>query len=135
MTDWKHNYKLWRWLTLVSFFSLIAFLLAWIIRLAPPTELPKSIALAIALLPLLLPMRGLLHGKPYTHAWASFLTMPYFAYGVDAAVHRSSGQWLGLALVTLSLLLFCGCIFYAKYASVASRARASQSPNNDAETE
>ena len=124
-------------MSLVGLFGTMAFLLAWIIVLAPPAQLPRSIALAIALVPLLLPMRGILHGKPYTHAWASFLTMPYFAFGVDAAVHRSSDNWLGVVLTALSLLMFAGFIFYAKFAAKAAKSRdqISPAPDSDAETE
>jgi uncharacterized membrane protein len=136
MTDWRQNITLWRWMSLTGLFGTMAFLLAWIIFLAPPTQLPRSIALAIALIPLLLPMRGILHGKPYTHAWASFLTMPYFAFGVDAAVHRSSDNWLGLVLTALSLLMFCGFIFYAKFAARAAKStdEVNPAPDNDAQT-
>lgn len=72
-------------------------------------------SLAIALLPMLLPLRGLLHGRRYTHAWASFLALPYFAFGVDAVVHRTQMKWLGAILVLLSALWFCGCMFYSRY--------------------
>lgn len=138
MSNWRSNITVWRWMSLIGLFGTMAFLLAWIIVLAPPTQLPRSMALAIALLPLLLPMRGILHGKPYTHAWASFLTMAYFSFGVDAAVHRSSDNWLGVVLAALSLVMFCGFIFYAKFAARAAKAAASglnQAPDSDAKTE
>lgn len=109
------NYpKMWRWWALVGFLGTLAFLLLWIIWLAPPKS-PKSIVLAIALLPMLFPLRGILNGKNYTHSWASFLSLPYFAFGVDALVHRAEKNWLGLVLVLLSLIWFFGCIYYARF--------------------
>lgn len=92
----------------------MALLLLWIIWISPP-ESPKSIALAIALVPMLLPLRGILHGKNYTHSWASFLSLPYFAFGVDALVHKAQNNWLGLLLMISSLLWFFGCIYFARY--------------------
>jgi len=103
-----------RALALLGYFGTMAFLMLWIIRLSPP-QIPKSIALAIGLLPLLLPLRGMLHGRVYTHSWAGFLALPYFAFGVDAAVHRSEKPWLGIVLLVLSTVWFFGCVYYSKY--------------------
>lgn len=103
-----------RILALIGYFGTMVFLMLWIIVIAPP-QIPKSIALAIALLPLLLPLRGILHGRVYTHSWAGFLALPYFAFGIDAAIHRTEKTWLGVTLVLLSTAWFFGCIYYSKY--------------------
>jgi len=111
------NFKspmLWRVATLCGYFGTLFLVMAWIIWLAPDST-PRSIVLAIALLPMLLPLRGLLHGTRYTHAWASFLALPYFAFGIDAMIHRTEMKWLGALLVLLSTVWFCGCMFYARY--------------------
>ena len=103
-----------RWLSLLSYFGLILTLLAWII-LAPHTaHFPKSAILILAVVPLLLPMRGLLYARPYTHAWASFLILAYFTHGIGELYSdglRSIYPWLE---VILSCLCFIGCIFYIK---------------------
>jgi len=109
----KHP-TLWRVAALTGYFSTLILLMVWIIWLAPDS-VPRSIVLAIALLPMLIPLRGLLHGKRYTHAWASFLTLPYFAFGVDAMVHRTEMKWLGILLVLSSTIWFCGCVFYSRF--------------------
>lgn len=103
-----------RILALIGYFGTMVFLMLWIIVIAPP-QIPRSIALAIALLPLLLPLRGILHGRVYTHSWAGFLALPYFAFGIDAAIHRTEKSWLGITLVLLSTAWFFGCIYYSKY--------------------
>ena len=64
---------------------------------------------------MLLPLRGMLHGRVYTHSWAGFLALPYFAFGVDAAIHRTEKPWLGITLVVLSTVWFLGCAYYSKY--------------------
>ena len=104
-------------MALVGYFGTMAFLMLWIIKLAPP-QIPKSIALAISLLPLLLPLRGMIHGRVYTHSWSGFLALPYFAFGVDAAIHRTEKPWLGIVLVALSIVWFFGSAYYSKYKKV-----------------
>lgn len=111
--------KITRVLALAGFFGTMAFLMLWIIKLAPP-QIPKSIALAIGLLPLLLPLRGMIHGRVYTHSWAGFLALPYFAFGVDAAIHRTEKPWLGMVLVALTVVWFFGSAYYSKYKKIAA---------------
>lgn len=118
--------KLTRALALTGYFGIMAFLMLWIIKISPP-QIPKSIALAISLLPLLLPLRGMLHGRVYTHSWAGFLALPYFAFGVDAAIHRTEKPWLGIVLVILSTVWFLACAYYAKYKKIANRDHNTQS--------
>ena len=116
-----------RVLALVGYFGTMAFLMLWIIKLAPP-QIPKSIVLAISLLPLLLPLRGMLHGRVYTHSWSGFLALPYFAFGVDAAIHRTEKPWLGIVLVALSIVWFFGSAYYSKYKKIAAN---EAPPDND----
>ncbi len=118
--------KVTRALALIGYFGIMAFLMLWIIKISPP-QIPKSIALAISLLPLLLPLRGMLHGRVYTHSWAGFLALPYFAFGVDAAIHRTEKPWLGIVLVILSTVWFFASAYYAKYKKIANRDNNTQS--------
>lgn len=108
-----NNSTQWRAVALTGYFGTLAFLLVWIIWLAPPAA-PRSIVLAIALLPMMPALRGMLHGKIYTHQWASFLALPYFAFGVDAAIHQKDNNWLGAVLAALTILWFFGCVFYSR---------------------
>jgi len=103
----QNKIKLTNALALAGYLGTMAFLMLWIIWLAPP-QIPKSIALAIALLPLLLPLRGI-------------------AFGIDAAIHRTEKSWLGLTLVALTAIWFFGCIYYSKH----SKAYAAQNTSNE----
>lgn len=116
----NNRVKLTRVLALFGYFGIMVFLMLWIIKISPP-QIPKSIALAIGLLPLLLPLRGILHGRVYTHSWAGFLALPYFAFGVDAAIHRTEKPWLGMVLIILSTIWFLASAYYAKYKKIAAR--------------
>jgi len=103
-----------RWLALAGYFLLLALLLNWYTWLAPPTHVPVSVALAIVAVPLLLPLRGLLHGRAYTHAWTSFLALPYFALGVDGVAGGVHPPWIGWVAIVSSVALFCGAVGYAR---------------------
>jgi uncharacterized membrane protein len=103
-----------RWLALISFFGLMLTLLGWIL-LAPHAEnFPTAAMLVLGVVPLLFPMRGILYGKPYTHAWTSFLMLFYFSHAVGevySAETFSLYPWLALFFSTLC---FCAAIIYIK---------------------
>lgn len=102
-----------RWVTLVGYFGTLVLLLNWFTWLSPPTVVPRALPLIALTVPLLFPLRGLLHANSYTHAWVSLLALPYFAIGVDVAFNRTDQRGLGLLLVLFSLLLFCGSVFFS----------------------
>ena len=105
-----------RWATLVGYFGLLILLLNWYTWLSPPTQVPRAMLLIVLLVPLLLPMRGLLHARPYTHAWTSFLSLGYFALGVDIVYTSQVDRVLGALQIVFSVLLFFGCVFFPRYA-------------------
>lgn len=79
---------------------LIGLCLAWEVKLAPLR--PGGSWLVLKTLPLLLPLRGLLHGKTYTFQWACMLILFYFAEGVVRA-YTESGLSARLAIVEILL--------------------------------
>ncbi len=104
------------YLTAVSaYFGLILLLMAWLIWLSPPTSVPISVALFLMLVPLLFPLRGILYGRPYTFAWASFLALFYFTHGVVEAYSNPDDRWLALLEVVLSVAFYSGSMFYARF--------------------
>lgn len=105
-----------RILTLVGYFGLLALILNWFTWLAPPVRVPRSMVLAALAIPLLFPLRGIIHSRRYTHQWIGFLSMPYFAIGVDVWYnHQDTEQFLGMSMVIFSLLLMIGSSMYARY--------------------
>ena len=96
--------------------GLILLFVNWLTWIAPPERLPRGFVLLLAVAPLLLPLRGILHGRRYTHQWTSFLSMLYFAIGVDLWFNPGEGAaLLGATAVLLSLLQFVGYVMYARY--------------------
>lgn len=105
-----------RILALVGHLGLILLFVNWLTWIAPPERIPRGFVLLLAVVPLLLPLRGLLHGRRYTHQWTSFLSMLYFAIGVDLWFNPGEGAvLLGALAVVLSLMQFVGCVMYARY--------------------
>ncbi len=104
-------------LTQTGFFGLLGTILLWHAWLSPAGKYPVALILIVLLTPLMIPMRGLLHGRPYTHAWASMLSLFYFCLGTMYAWSGSQTgiRGYGLALTLFSLLFFNGAIFYVYY--------------------
>lgn len=110
----KFNTLFYRKLTLLSYFGLVLLFLYWILFFIDVSPTPKSLLLFIAIGPLLFPLYGLLRGKPYTHAWCSFLALAYFIHAVVEAYANEVTRYLALTETVLSIGLFIGCIYYVK---------------------
>ncbi|HEX5739460.1 MAG TPA: DUF2069 domain-containing protein, partial [Hydrogenophaga sp.] len=72
-----------RWLAVSSLLGLILLGLAWELWLAPLR--PGGSWLVIKVLPLTLPLAGLLKNRMYTYRWLSLLVWIYFTEGVVRA--------------------------------------------------
>jgi len=101
---------------LIGLFGLIFLILAWNVWISPPTEMPRSLILLLQLPLLLLPMRGMLHGRPYTFAWATFVALLYFVIGVDNAAIDGRGIYGGLEIL-FSTMMFMGAMIYTRLES------------------
>lgn len=106
--------KNFRVLTLICYFGLLAWLPIWLLFLSSENLLSTGFILLIYITPLLLPFRGIIEGKPYTHAWTNFVVMFYLMHGLTS-IYAVSEEWF-YALVELVLAtgLFVGCSFYAR---------------------
>ncbi len=102
--------RLARRLTLFSYIALVAVLLAWYGLLYP-----APLILILILLPLLFPLKGLLKGSPYTHAWSSFLILLYFIHGVVEAYANPSVRMWALLEVLFSVTFYTGAVLYARW--------------------
>lgn len=110
-----------RWLTLSGYFGLMALIFSWHLFIKPLPPEFVSITLLIQLGPLMFPLRGLLHGKTYTHAWASYMALFYFVIGVWYASGTDT-LLFGIFICLFSLDFFTGAVFYARFAARAQRA-------------
>lgn len=101
-------------LTLCGYFCLLALLIAWNVWLVPPTIFPVVIVLIFYIGPLLIPLRGILNKKLYTHAWTHFLALFYFMVGVMIAAANAEERWYAVAQVVFSIILFVGSMMFVR---------------------
>jgi uncharacterized membrane protein len=103
-----------RWLAVGSLVGLIVLGLAWEMWLAPLR--PGGSWLALKVLPLVVPLAGLLKNRMYTYRWVSLMVWLYFTEGVVRAWSDSSGvsRLLALLQVVLCLTLFTACAWHVR---------------------
>ena len=100
---------------LAGFFGLFVLLMLWHTVLAPATRFPVALILLLTVTPLLLPMRGLLNGKPKSCAWAAYISMLYFVHGSIETYNNPDERYYAALEVVFSLMLFLGAIGYVRW--------------------
>ncbi|MEY2618394.1 MAG: hypothetical protein RL522_1396 [Pseudomonadota bacterium] len=102
-----------RRLAVGSLLALIALGLAWELWLAPLR--PGGTWVALKVLPLCLPLAGLLRHRLYTYRWVSLLVWIYFTEGVVRAwSDRPPSSWLAMIEIALCLALFAACAAHVR---------------------
>ena len=108
-----HQIDATRWLALVSMIGLIVLGLAWELWLAPIR--PGGSLLALKVLPLCLPLAGILKNRMYTYRWMSLLVWIYFTEGATRAwSDPAPGNYLAMIEVFLCLMLFTACALHVR---------------------
>jgi uncharacterized membrane protein len=102
-----------RILAVGSLLGLIVLGLAWELSLAPIR--PGGSWLALKVLPLCIPLAGLLKNRMYTYRWVSLLIWLYFIEGaVRAYSDKAPSNYLALVEVVLCLTLFVACTLHVR---------------------
>ncbi len=102
-----------RWLALGSLGGLIVLGLAWEMWLAPLR--PGGSLLALKVLPLCIPLAGILKNRMYTYRWLSLMVWLYFTEGVVRTwSDKPPGNYLAMLEVLLCLLLFAACALHVR---------------------
>lgn len=102
-------------------------LLSWLILAAFQAALPWLMPAPgqywtlLLLLPLLIPLRGLLTDQRYTYRWIGFLTLVYFCIGISELVSNPQLRIYGFGTTVTSILLFLTSIYYARYLGLRQR--------------
>jgi uncharacterized membrane protein len=89
---------------LVAWALLVVLQLAWHAWLVPPQSMPITLALAIAVVPLLLPLFALRDVRRAL-LWVGILSLFYFCHGVSEAWSAPGERWLAIAEIVLTVLL------------------------------
>ncbi|MEO9148084.1 MAG: DUF2069 domain-containing protein [Burkholderiaceae bacterium] len=113
MNDGMHSIGWTRTVAVMSLIGLIVLGVAWELWLAPIR--PGGSWLALKVLPLCLPLAGLLKRRMYTYRWVSLLIWLYFTEGVVRAwSEQPPGRYLALIEIALCLALFAACAFHVR---------------------
>lgn len=102
-----------RKLALVGYFGLLIWVVLWHFALANNEQYSRFFLVLFWVLPLLFPMRGIIKGKPYTHAWANFVVMIYFLHGLTA-IYTEEKWWYAAIELLFATMMFIGCSYYAR---------------------
>ena len=124
-----------RILAVSSLLGLIVLGLAWELFLAPIR--PGGSWLALKVLPLCIPLAGLLKHRMYTYRWLSLLIWLYFAEGaVRAYSDKPPSNYLAMIELALCLLLFIACTMHVRLRlrNVAATTKTDVDSSADAET-
>lgn len=100
-------------LALASYLALLLWFIIWQFLVAAN----QSYSLLFRILwvvPLLLPLAGMLRSKPYTYAWTNFIILIYLIHGLTGFYALPTGQWLAGLEVFFSLLSLVFCSLYAR---------------------
>jgi uncharacterized membrane protein len=109
--------RLTRGLAVGGVLGLILLGLAWELWLAPT----GSRFLAFKVLPLVIPLPGLLKHRLYTYRWVSLVIWLYFAEGIVRATGvplgapLGTGEWLAWGQVLLCSAVFAACTVHVRW--------------------
>jgi len=102
-----------RWLAVGSLLGLIVLGLLWEMYIAPLR--PGGSSLVLKVLPLFVPLAGLLKNRMYTYRWVSLMVWFYFTEGVVRAYSdRPPGNYCAMLEVLLCLSLFIACAMHVR---------------------
>ena len=108
------NSTFFRRLTLTSYLLLIVWIALWHFVLTIDKTTSTLFTVLFWIVPILLPAKGLIEGKPYTYAWANFIVMYYLLHGLTAVYAVEGERLYALVEILLCSVLFTGCSFYAR---------------------
>lgn len=104
----------WRGMTLGGYFALFALLIVWYGWLSPSSGLPTFFVLLVLGTPLLLPLRGLLHGRRYTYQWSLFLALAYLTHGIVEAYGTPDDRFYAGLEILFALTWLIAAIGYVR---------------------
>jgi uncharacterized membrane protein len=122
-TDFSSRAKSANFIATISLIALIGLCLAWELRLAPLK--PGGSWLVLKVLPLLAPLFGILHGRRYTHQWASLLILAYLTEGLVRVTTDAGMMRVMAGLETaLATIFFVASVYFARITRPSARSTA-----------
>lgn len=118
--------RLARGASLIGYFGLLALVSVWTVSQAPADRIPLAPVLILAVVPLLVMLRGILHGRARAHFWTSIVALLYMGHGVVELLGETGSRLLPTLEIVLSLTLYFGAVFYARFRARELRLRAAE---------
>jgi uncharacterized membrane protein len=104
-----------------SLIGLIVLGLVWELWLAPIR--PGGSLLVLKVLPLCIPLAGLLKNRMFTYRWVSLFVWLYFIEGVVRAWgDKAPSNYLAMIEVVLCVILFTACALHVRQRLIAAKA-------------
>jgi uncharacterized membrane protein len=69
---------------------------------------------ALAVLPLLAPLNGLLRGRRHTYAWGTLFAIPYLAFALTELLANPAARWVAAISLLLVFGWFCTMILFLR---------------------
>lgn len=99
----------------LAFVALVGLFVVFLFYIFTRQPSQRTLLLALTVLPLVMPIRGILAGNPYTYAYSSLLSSGYFLLcSWLYLVYLDWVRYLMLFGVALSLLWFFSCLIHNK---------------------
>ncbi|MCW8331774.1 DUF2069 domain-containing protein [Photobacterium sp. SDRW27] len=114
MTEMSKSTQNLRYSALIANLSLIFWVGLWQSTLSPHPHLNNLVVAGMWVLPMLLPLKGILEAKPYTHAWANFILMFYFLHALTILWVDGGERLLALVELGLASSAFVANILFAR---------------------
>jgi len=100
----------------IGYFGLLAIVPLWHLALhLSPLGINPYLIVAIWLVPLLFPLKGIVSNNPYTFAWSAFLALLYMMHSVVILYSSPAERVIASIELIFSLFFLMGCIYFAKY--------------------
>jgi uncharacterized membrane protein len=103
-----------RYLALIGHMGLLAWMCIWYLALANTRDYSIAFIFIMYLLPLLLPMYGIIKAKPYTHAWSCFVVLWYFMHSVTTMYVEPAYLLHASIEMIFVIAMFVGCAMFAR---------------------
>ncbi|KHT63643.1 membrane protein [Photobacterium gaetbulicola] len=115
MTVMQKKTRMLRYSAVTANIGLLTWVALWQATLSPHPHLNNMIMATVWIAPLLLPLRGILAGRPYTHAWANFILMFYFLHALTILWVDGGERWLAVVELVLTTSAFMANILFARH--------------------
>ncbi len=107
--------SIYRYLALIGHVCLLAWLAIWYFLLDDARDYSNAFVLLVYILPLVLPLYGIIKAKPYTHAWSCFVVLWYFLHALTTMYAEPSYIIHASIEMFFASMMFVGCSMFARF--------------------